>query len=349
MSISTDEFDQFEGQPIERFTLTNRDGLMMRAITFGAIVSEVHVPDRQGRMADIVLGCDSVADYVAASANLGAICGRVANRISEAKFELDGQVYHLAQNFGGRHHLHGGIRGFDKRVWRGEAFEAGDGPAVRMTYRSADGEEQYPGNVDAEVVYTLTHDNVMRIEIRAETDRPTPVNIVHHGYWNLAGHDAGAALDHQVTIHAGQFTPVDDETMPTGQMQPVAGTPFDFTKPKRLGADLEKTPGDPQGYDVNLVVNGQAGQLREAAQVIEPVSGRALDVWTTQPGMQLYTGNHLGRTARGKGGVQYPQYAGFCMETQHYPDSVNKPQWPTVIVRPGQSFCHTSEQRFATQ
>ena len=342
--------------PVFLYTLTNQHGLKARITNYGTILTEMHVPDRQGRMADVTLGFDKLEGYLKRHPYFGCICGRVANRISNARFILDGREYSLTKNFG-EHHLHGGNQGFDRKVWNltGES-ESGDSTSVRMTYTSPDGEEGYPGNLTTSITYTLGNDNSLRFEMEAETDAPTIVNLAHHAYWNLAGHNASDVLGHELQLNASRYTASDESGVPTGEIRPVEGTRFDFTKPKTLGANMREIPANVkdqrEGYDVNFVLNGSPGQLRRAARVREPISGRTMEVHTNAPGVQLYTGNYLDGSFKAKGGVAYQKQAGFCLETQHFPDSITKegqPGWHSIILRPGHTYRHTMVFIFGTE
>lgn len=325
-----------DGRPVKRFTLTNRHGLCVKVITYGGIVAELHVPDRNGRFANIVHGFDNLDTYVERNPFFGAITGRVANRIGKARFTLDGRVYSLAAN-NGQNHLHGGLRGFDKMLWEGKAQAVNGGDvAVELTYLSRDGEEGYPGNLQVKVVYTLTGGNELRIDTWAATDKSTPVNITNHDYYNLAG--AGDILGHEIMIAADHFTPVDKELIPTGEIAPVKGTPLDFTGPMLIGARIEQLKPHPGGYDHNFVLNNGGKSLSLAARVREPNSGRALEVHTTEPGLQFYTGNFLRGQVNGLNGKPSVIHSGFCLETQHFPDSVNHPNFPSIILRPGETY-----------
>ena len=350
------EWGQVGESPVFLYTLTNRQGLKARITNYGTILTEMHVPDRQGRMADVTLGFDKLEDYLPRHPYFGCICGRVVNRISGASFTLDGREYSLTKNYG-EHHLHGGDQGFDRKVWAvaGES-ESDNGASVKMTYTSPDGEEGYPGNLTTSVTYRLGDDNSLRFEMEAETDAPTIVNLAHHAYWNLAGHDAAGVLGHELQLNTPSYTVSDGLGVPTGEIRPVEGTRFDFTKPKTLGADIGKIPATDkdqrEGYDVNFVLDGSPGQMRRAARVREPLSGRTLEVHTTAPGVQLYTGNYLDGSFQGKGGTAYQKQTGFCLETQHFPDSITKegqPGWHSIILRPGQTYRHTVVFTFGTE
>jgi aldose 1-epimerase len=327
-----------DGAPVEIFTLTNAHGVQVRAMTFGAIITSIRVPDRNGRFADVVLGFDTLEPYTKEHPYFGAVVGRYGNRIAGARFSLGGRTFKLAAN-NGPNHLHGGVKGFDKFVWRAEPIARGIGVSFWRT--SPDGEEGYPGALDVRVTYTLTDANALEIEYQATADADTPVNLTQHTYFNLAGHDGGSILGHELTLNADRYTPVDATLIPTGELVPVAGTPFDFTKPSSIGARIDQpneqlTRG--RGYDHNFVLNRKGAGVQPAARVVDPKSGRTLEVSTTEPGVQLYTGNFLDGTVKGKGGAAYPQRGGLCLETQHFPDSPNQPSFPSTIVRPGQQL-----------
>jgi aldose 1-epimerase len=342
--IGRSEFGRAGDQTAHLFTLRNSGGMVAKITDYGTILTELHVPGREGKTADVVLGFDALEEYLKGHPFFGAIAGRVANRIAGGRFTLDGKEYALAVN-NGPNHLHGGIRGFDKYVWEAEASDTPEGPSLRMTRTSPAGEEGYPGALRATVAYTLTERNELRIEMAAVTDAPTIVNLAHHTYWNLAGHGSGEILGHELRIDADRYTPADATLIPTGAIEPVADTPYDFRTPKKIGKDIDRVE---LGYDINFVVNGEPGTLRPAARAREPVSGRVLELHTTEPGVQLYTANKLG-LRKGKGGAEYGRYAGFCLETQHYPDSVNKPHWPTVVLRPGRTYRHVMAHRFTVE
>ncbi len=332
-----------DGQTITRYTLENRYGSILKVIELGAIATEFHVRDREGNMADVVLGFDTVAEYEANPAYVGCTTGRVANRITEGRFELDGVEYQLALNFG-KNHLHGGTVGLDQRVWKSEPIVHQAGPAVRFTYLSPDGEENYPGNLSMAVVYVLTYEDGLRIEYEATTDKPTPVNLTNHTYFNLSGEGKKALFNHRLTIHADTATERGEDGVPTGAIVPVKGTPLDFTKPKRIGKHIGKLE---VGYDHNFVLNHGGGEEPElSAEVYDPKSGRVMQLFTTEPGVQLYTSYYM-ETMAGKGGAQYDQWQALCLETQHFPDSVNKPQFPSIILRPGKTYRQVTEYRFS--
>jgi aldose 1-epimerase len=335
-----------DGRTVEVFTLTNAGGTEVRAITYGAIITSLRVPDRNGTPGDIVLGFDRLESYLKGHPFFGSIVGRYGNRIAGGKFTLDGRTYTLATN-NGPNHLHGGKVGFDKAVWAAEP--ASNEAAVVFTHTSPDGDEGYPGTLEVRITYTLTDKNELVVDYHATTDKPTPVNLTQHSYFNLAGR--GDILGHELTINADRYTPVDATLIPTGTLAPVEGTPFDFRKPTAIGARIE-APHEQlkfgQGYDHNFVLNGEANTLRQAARLTEPKTGRSLDVATTEPGMQFYTGNFLDGTLTGKGGQVYQRRAGLCLETQHYPDSPNKSNFPSVIVRPGQEYRSKTVFTFGT-
>lgn len=334
-----------DGTGVEEYTLVNKNGLSMKVITYGGIVTELHVPDKEGKFADVCLGCSNLEEYIEGHPFFGAIAGRVANRIAKGKFTLDGKEYTLATN-NGPNHLHGGKVGFDKRVWKATVVKGRSGEALRLTYTSKDGEEGYPGTLTATITYQLTDNNEWQIHYEAATDKATPINLTQHAYFNLAGHDAGTILDHQLKIDADKYTPTDDTLIPTGKIEPVKGTPFDFTTPTPIGKNIKEIKADPQGYDLNFVLNGKAGTLRPIAEVTDAKSGRVMKVSTDQPGVQLYTGNFLDGKQKGKGGVKYKQYAGFCLETQHYPDSINHADFPSVVLKPGETYKQTTVYAF---
>jgi aldose 1-epimerase len=341
-----------DGRAVEVYTLTNRRGAEARVITYGATLVSLKVPDRNGRFADVALGYDDLASYEADRTNyLGATVGRYANRIAKGRFTLGGVEYTLATN-NGPNHLHGGLQGFDRVVWEATPLKTRGGAALRLAYLSADGEEGYPGRLTVTVKYTLTDANELKIEYLATTDKDTVVNLTNHTYFNLAGHDAGAdILGHLLTVGASRFTPTDATAIPTGEIRAVRGTPFDFTRATAIGARIEQPDEQLKfgaGYDHNFVLDGGAARLRRAATAYEPKSGRQLEVWTTEPGIQLYTGNYLSGQ-RGKGGAVYARRHGFCLETQHYPDSPNRPDFPTTVLRRGQTFRSATVYRFSAR
>ncbi|WP_437984585.1 aldose epimerase family protein [Sorangium sp. So ce117] len=348
-SVSKAPFGNADGKEVILYTLTNANGLVAKVMTYGATVTELHVPDRTGKMGDIVLGHDNLDGYLKSSPYFGATVGRVANRIKNAQFQLDGKTYKLSAN-NGAHTLHGGKKGWDKVVWDAEATETPDGPSIKLTYVSKDGEEGYPGTVNATTTYTLTNKNELRVEMSATTDKTTIVNMAHHGYFNLGGHGSGSVADQELTLHADSYTPPDATGVPSGQIKPVKGTPLDFTAAKPIGKDLEAMGGKPVGFDHNLVVSGDPHKLREAARVKDPKTGRVLTIEADQPGIQFYTGNYLDGSIKGKGGAVYNQYSGLCLEPQKFPNSINVPAWKNeVILKPGQRYAQTAVFRFTTE
>jgi aldose 1-epimerase len=334
-----------DGVPIELYVLTN-GRMTAKVMTFGAILTELDVPDRHGKLTDVVLGFDNLKSYLAGHPHFGATTGRVANRIAKGRFTLDGKEYKLATN-NGPNSLHGGLKGFDKVVWKGQDVSGKGGAAVKFTYRSPDGEEGYPGNLDVGVTYTVTPDDALRIDYTATTDKPTPVNLTNHSYFNLAGPASGPILGHEVMIVADQYTPVDDTLIPTGELKPVKGTPLDFTTPTTIGDRINELKAEPIGYDHNYVINGDPKALKLAANVRDPESGRVMEMYTTEPGVQLYTGNFLDGSVKGKGGVVYKQHQALCLEAQHFPDAVNQPSFPSIILRPGETYKQTTIYKFS--
>lgn len=338
-----------DGVAVDIYTLTNRNGVIAKVITFGAVLTELHVPDRDGKLADVVLGFTSLQGYEGAEPYFGATVGRVANRIAKGKFRLGGQEYTLATN-NGPNHLHGGNKGFDKRVWKAQIVPATDGVAVKFTYLSPDAEEGYPGALTASVTYTLTNRNELRLDYTATTDKATPINLTNHSYFNLAGEGTGDVLGHELLLMADRFTPVDDTLIPTGEIAAVRGTVMDFTKSTAIGARISQVPGAaPGGYDHNYVLNSGGGVLALSAVLREPTSGRMMEVLTTEPGIQLYTGNFLDGTLVGKAGVAYKIHFGMCLETQHFPDSINHPTFPPAVLEPGRTFKSTTVYRFSAR
>ncbi len=354
MNIQQSPFGQTkDGTPVHLFTLNNDHDIEISITNYGGAVVALRTPDKHGTPADIVLGFDTYAEYLEENPFFGALVGRFANRIGRAKFTLDGIEYALAQN-DGQNTLHGGTNGFDKVVWSAEPFEHDDEVGINLSYESEDGEEGYPGNLSVQVTYTLNNQNELRIDYDATTDRNTIINLTNHTYFNLAGH--GAILDHVIQINADHFTPTDDILIPTGELRSVEGTPMDLRQPIPIGTRIDEDYGPLQqagGYDHNWVLNKTAEEgkkLGYCATVTEPASGRQLDVYTTQPGVQFYTGNMMPPGGiQGKGGQRYPQRGGFCLETQNFPDAPNQPDFPSPILKPGERYEHATVFRFAVQ
>jgi aldose 1-epimerase len=353
--IAKTDWGAFEGAPVSLYMLRNANGASIRVSDYGATLVAIVVPDRAGRMNDVTLGFDDLAGY-RQHRFIGSTVGRYGNRVAKGAFTLDDKSYKLATN-NRPNHLHGGKRGFDTFVWKAETIDAKDGPAIRFTRTSPDGEEGYPGKLDVSVTYTLTRDNAVRIEYAATTDAPTVVNLTNHSHFNLAGTDGPAVhpvRDHLLQVHADRYTPFDSTRIPTGEIAPVEDTPLDFRQPTRIGEHIAQADGAKGGgYDHNFVVNdwtdadAAGGKLIPVATVIEPTSGRKMDVFSTEPGVQFYTDDGFNGTLKGKAGLAYPRDAGFCLETQHFPDSPNKPQFPSTVLKPGETYRSITEYRFS--
>ena len=343
-----------EGEAVELYTLANKNGVEAAISTYGGAVVSLKVPGRHGSLEDIVLGYDSVDGYMSDKSYFGAIIGRYGNRIGQAQFNLDGKNYTLAKN-NGQNSLHGGIKGFNKVVWTAKQVPAKNGQALELTYLSKDGEEGFPGNLHVTVVYTLTDLNELKIEYSATTDKKTVVNLTNHSYFNLSGvgQGMGDILGHLLMIESEKFTPVDSGLIPTGELRDVSGTPFDFRKPTKIGARIDANDEQIKlggGYDHNFVLRRKPGaMLSLAARVTEPASGRIMEVWTTEPGVQFYTSNFLDGSVHGKGGVAYAKHGAFCLETQHFPDSPNQPKFPSVVLNPGGRYHTTTVYKFSVQ
>ncbi len=337
-----------DGAPVQIYTFTNKNGLEARITNYGGIVVSLKAPDRKGAMADVILGFDTLHDYLTSSSPyFGALIGRYGNRIGHARFTLDGVEYKLAAN-NGPNSLHGGTHGFNQAVWTPRELPDG---GLELTYLSKDGEEGYPGNLKAIVTYHLTDANELKIDYVATTDKDTVLNLTNHAYFNLQGEGNGDILNHRVTVNADRFNPVDAGLIPTGELRPVSGTPFDFRKATAVGARIEQNDDQlklGKGYDHNWILNENGDAPRLAARVEEPASGRVLEVITDQPGVQFYTGNSLNGTIKGKGGKPYGRFSGLCLETQHFPDSPNQPKFPSTVLKPGQQFHSTTIYRLST-
>jgi aldose 1-epimerase len=339
------------GEPVNLFKLKNTSGMEVTITNFGGRIVTCKVPDRNGRSDDVVLGFDNLDGYLGKNPYFGSLVGRFANRIANGRFTLDGQTYELARN-NGQNALHGGLKGFDKVVWQAREFLKDSKPALELSYLSKDGEEGYPGNLQTTVVYALTEDNRLEIDYRATTDKPTVLNLTNHSYFDLSGQAKGDILRHVVTINADRFTPVNENLIPTGELKSVAGSPFDFREPTAIAARIDADDEQLRfalGYDHNYVLNSSGEGPNLAARVYDPDSGRILEVFTTQPGMQFYTGNHLDGTVKGKDGVVYGFRSGFCVETQHFPDSPNQTGFPPVRLDPGQRYTESTAFRFSAK
>ncbi len=336
LSIQKEEFGKTpDGKTVNLFTVKNANGVELKVSEFGATLVSLKVPDREGNFKDIILGFDNLEGYVNDATFQGIIAGRYANRIAKGKFTLDGKEYTLATN-DGENHLHGGVEGFGKKVWKGEELKTDEGAGVKLTYLSEDGEEGYPGNLECTVKYILNDNNELKIVLNARTDKATPVNLTNHAYFNLKGEGNGTILEHKLKLNAEKYTPVEDGLIPTGEIKSVEGTPLDFTEMKTIGADIEKVDKKfSGGYDHNFVLPDSGDSLTMVCKVVEPESGRVMEMHATMPGVQFYSGNFLDGF-KGKGGKAYNQHYAFCIEPQYYPDSPNKPDFPSCILRPGE-------------
>ena len=352
MNVSKQAYGKLpDGTEVDRYTLTNSNGLKVEVLNYGATIMSVETPDRNGKLGIVTLHRDSFADYIEQKDGryttpfFGPVAGRYANRIAKGRFTLDGKQYKLATNDNKVNHLHGGRKGFDKAVWKAEPVRGEGFVGVALSYVSPDGEEGYPGTLTAKVTYSLTDKDELKMEYVATTDKPTVVNLTNHAYWNLAGAGTGDVLGHELMLNADRFLPVDDTLIPLGDPKPVKGTAMDFTTPKRIGVDMANVEG---GYDHCFVLNKKGEEMSLVARVTEPTSGRLMEVTTTQPAVQLYCGNFLDGsiTADGK---TYEKHYGFCLETQHYPDSPNRPEYPTTVLKPGETYKHTTVHKFGVQ
>lgn len=340
-----------DGKAVEIYTLTNTKGAEVKIITYGGTVVSLRVPDRNGKFGDVVLGFDSVADYEKNTAYIGALIGRYGNRIAKGRFTLNGKEYALAVN-NGENHLHGGPKGYDKVIWKARPSTNAAGANLELTYLSRDGEEGYPGNLNIKVVYSLTETDELKIVYSATTDKDTVVNLTHHSYFNLAGDGSGDILGHKLMLNANRFTPTDSGSIPTGELRAVKGTPFDFTRSTAIGARIGQNDQQlkfGQGYDHNFALNKAGKDLSLAATVYEPKTGRVMEVYTTEPGLQFYSGNFLDGSVAGKHGHRYLKNTGFCLESQHYPDSPNKLKFPSTTLKKGQRYSTTTIYRFSAR
>jgi aldose 1-epimerase len=343
MKIKKESFGNVDKSDAYLFTLTNKNGMMVKITNYGGIVTSLIVPDREGNFSDVVLGFDSLQPYLDGHPYFGAIVGRYGNRIAKGNFTIDGMEYTLATN-NGPNHLHGGIKGFDKVVWDAKPIEGKDSIALELSYLSPDMEEGYPGNLIAKVTYVLNNDNELKIHYHATTDKPTPVNLTHHSYFNLSGSQSNA-LDHVLTIAAEKYVAVDETLIPTGELKSVEGSPMDFRRPTPIGKRIDLVEG---GYDHTYVLNNM-GKMIRVADVYHPSSGRYMEVITTEPGIQFYSGNFLDGSLTGKDGIVYNKHHGFCLETQHFPDSPNQESFPNTILRPGNIYSYTTIYKFSTK
>lgn len=340
-----------DGSEVVQYTVTNKNGIEMNVINYGAIITTLKTPDKNGVMEDIVLGFDSLKGYLHGSPFIGAVVGRYGNRIAKGKFKLDGKEYTLAIN-NAPNSLHGGVKGFDKVIWNVEEINVPEGPALKLTYLSKDMEEGFPGNLHAEVIYILGDNNELKLIYRATTDKATVINLTQHSYFNLTGNTKRDILDHELTIYSDEIVPVDKTLIPTGKFRKVAGTPFDFTTPHVIGSRINDKDEQLElggGYDHCFVLRDSKDSLKHAATVTEPVSGRTMDVYTTEPGVQFYSGNFLTGNLTGKGNVTYQKRFGLCLETEHYPDSPNQPQFPSVVLKPGEVYKTSTVYKFGVK
>jgi aldose 1-epimerase len=346
-TVVTSKFGSLDdGTSVDLYTLKNAKGATAKVTTFGATLTELWVPDRSGKMGDVVLGFDNLQGYLDKEPFFGATIGRVTNRIAKGKFTLDGREYSLEIN-DPPNTLHSGSHDLSRKVWKAEPVHERNGAAVRFSIDSPDGDEGFPGNLRVTVLYRLTNNNELQLEYTARTDKATPINLTNHSYFNFGGEKD--VLGHVLQINADKYTPTDATQIPTGEIRSVRGTPLDFTQPVAIGAHIAEIPGTPGGYDHNFVVNGEAGKMRLAARAFDPSPGRQMEVWTTEPALQFYTGNHLDGTNTGKRGVAYEKQSGFCLETQHFPDSVNHPAFPSTILRPGSVYSTQTTYKFSTR
>ena len=348
MSIEKNYYGSMkDGKQVHIHTLANSSGMKARIIDYGGTVVSLEVPDKNGKIADVVLGYDTLEQYFEGDVFLGALVGRHANRIEDAEFELNGKVYHLAKN-DGRNHLHGGVKGFDKVVWQSEIISGPDGQALQLKYRSPDGEENYPGNLDVTVVYTLTEANELKLEYYAVSDKDTVVNLTNHTYFDLSGHEHGSILNHQIKINADKYTVIDGEGIPTGEIRDVKGTPMDFTVLTPVGKGID-SPDEQivcgRGYDHNWILKGSGNKPELAAELYDPESGRRMEVYTDKPGIQFYSGNFL-KGSKGKGGAVYNKRSGLCLETQYFPNAMKHKHFPSPVLKAGDEYRYTTVYKF---
>jgi aldose 1-epimerase len=344
-TIQQENWGSIDGKPVTLFTMTNANGMIVKLTNFGGIITSVMVPDKDGNFEDVVLGFDNLQQYIDGHPNFGATIGRFTNRIRNAKFTIDGKTYHLSPNLD-PHNLHGGENGFAKQLWNASAFKNRKEVGVKLTYFSADGEEGFPGNLNATVTYTLTEDNAIVIHFEAETDKPTHVNLSQHSYFNLNA-CKDKIYDHTIWIDADNYTEIDDDVIPTGKISTVKGTDWDLTVPTRMGDNIFKL--DKNGYHYNYIFNKPANRLKKVIEVRDPLSSRTMEVYTTQPAVQFYSGNNIGDTYTGKYGVKYSDHIAFCLETQHYPDTPNHSNFPTTLLLPNQKYDHTVIYKFSVK
>lgn len=343
MNITTEAFGKADNQTVERYTLRNNSGASASIITYGGRVTELHMPDAKGNVANVVLGYDNLEAYLGSNPYFGALIGRFGNRIAHAAFDIDGKQFKISANEHGNT-LHGGKVGFDRRVWKATPMQGADHVGLQLDYTSPDGEEGFPGTLAMRVVYSMNERNELRIDYHATTDKPTPINLTNHSYFNLRGAGNGDVMKHELQLFASHFTPVDAKLIPTGEIAAVEGSPMDFREAKAIGSRIGELKS---GYDHNYVLDRpKNAELSRAARVVEPESGRVMDVHTTQPGIQLYTGNFLNGSISGLGG-KYMKHGAFCLETQHFPDSVHRPNFPNTILRPGEQYQHTTVYAFS--
>ena len=344
--ISSEHFGTLDAQEVIQYSLENSNGMTVKILNYGGIITSIVVPDRNGQPGDVVLGFDSLSGYLQKNnPYFGALIGRYGNRIAHAQFNLDGKKYQLAAN-NGSNTLHGGLKGFDKVIWKAKSLPGDSIISLKLDYTSKDGEEGFPGNLKATVIYSLTAENELKIEYSAVTDKATPVNLTNHSYFNLSAGRDSTNLNTSIEIHASRFTQVNDELIPTGKLPPVKSTPMDFTMPKNIGADIGQVKG---GYDHNYVLDKKGNELALAVVAYDSSSGRVMEMFTTEPGVQFYTGNFLDGTLSGKKGKHYGRHGGFCLEAQHFPDSPNQPSFPTTILKPGEEYHQTTIYKFSTK